>query len=47
MNIVHRNSQNKKLQLQGALNIQETPAYKQKKLKKIMLINKTANLRTR
>ena len=47
MNIVHRNKQNKKLQLPGALNIQETPAYKQKKLKKIMLINKKANLRTR
>ena len=30
MNIVHTNKYNKKLQLPGALNIQETPGYKQK-----------------
>ena len=30
MNIVHTNKYNKKLQSPGALNIQETPGYKQK-----------------
>ena len=30
MNIVHTNEYNKKLQSPGALNIQETPGYKQK-----------------
>ena len=31
MNIVHTNKENKKLQSSGALNIQMTPWYKQKK----------------
>ena len=30
MNIAHTNKYNKKLQLSGALNIQQTPVYKQK-----------------
>ena len=30
MNIVHANKYNKKLQSTGALNIKETPGYKQK-----------------
>ena len=30
MNIVHTNKHNKKLQSPGALNIRETPGYKQK-----------------
>ena len=38
MNIVHTNKYNKKLQSPGALNIKETPGYKQKEnVKKIMI----------
>ena len=41
MNIVHTNKHNKKLQSPGALNIKETPGYKQKEnVKKIMITNK-------
>ena len=38
MNIVHTNKYNKKSQSLGALNIKETPGYKQKEnVKKIMI----------
>ena len=41
MNIVHTNKYNIKLQSPGALNIKETPGYKQKEnVKKIMITNK-------
>ena len=41
MNTVHTNKYNKKLQSPGAINIKETPGYKQKEnVKKIMITNK-------
>ena len=40
MNIVHSNKYNKKLQSPGALNIQETPGYKQRENVKKANVNK-------
>ena len=42
MNIVHTNKYNKKSKSLGALNIKETPGYKQKEnvKKKLMITNK-------
>ena len=38
---IYTSKYNKKLQPPGALNIQETPAYKQKEYKKMLINNKS------